>query len=129
MARDHRKLDAFLLADELVLVVYRVTAALPKSETFGLQSQIRRAAVSAPTNIVEGCSRDSEADYLRFLEIALGSARETQYLLGLARRLSLLAADATRPLEDQCARVIGTLINLRRSLKGRSAGTVDGRKP
>jgi four helix bundle protein len=130
MARDHRKLDAFLLADEMVVAVYRVTAALPKSETYGLQSQIRRASVSTPTNIVEGCSRDSQADYLRFLEIALGSARETQYLLGLARRLALLPADAVRPLEAQGSRVVGTLVNLRRSIKERIDSTPPrGRKP
>jgi four helix bundle protein len=53
------------LADEVAMLVYRVTAGFPKEELFGLTSQIRRAAVSVPSNIVEGCARDSEANYLR----------------------------------------------------------------
>jgi four helix bundle protein len=62
--RDHTQLRAFELADEVVMLMYRTTAGFPKEELFGLTSQIRRAAVSVPSNIVEGCARDSEADFL-----------------------------------------------------------------
>jgi four helix bundle protein len=117
MARDHRKLDAFKLADQMAIAAYLATADFPKSETYGLRSQIRRAAVSVPTNIVEGCARESEPDYLRFLDIALGSARETVYLIGLARRLSMLGASEAQPVEALGDRVAGALVNLRRSLK------------
>ena len=117
MARDHRKLDAFRLADELVLQVYRATENFPVSERYGLQSQIRRAALSTPTNIVEGCGRESQGDLLRFLDIALASARELLYLLSVAQRLSYLQeTDATR-LTTLGDRVAGALVNLRRSFR------------
>ena len=115
MSRDHRKLDAFKLADELVLLVYRLTAGFPDSERYGLQSQIRRAAVSTPTNIVEGCAREGEGDYLRFLDIAFGSSREVVYLVSLARRLSFLKGTDAARLDDLGERVAGALANLRRS--------------
>jgi len=85
--RDHTKLRAFELADEVALLIYRATMEFPKEETYGLTSQMRRAAVSVPSNIVEGCARESQTEYLRFLEIAFGSLRELHYQLGLSKRL------------------------------------------
>ena len=93
--RDHRNLRAFQLADELALLVYRETSGFPKDEVFGLTSQIRRAAVSVPSNIAEGCGRSSEGDFLRFLDIANGSLRELQYQISLAYRLGYLPTGST----------------------------------
>ena len=97
--RDHTKLRAFELADEVVVLVYRATAEFPKEELFGLTSQIRRAAVSVPSNIVEGCARESEAEYLRFLSIAFGSLREFHYQLNLSKRLGFLLNEDSSSLE------------------------------
>ena len=101
MTRDYRKLEVFVEADKLVLLVYQVTQDLPAAERFGLQIQIRKAAVSAATNLVEGSSRRSTAEWCRFVEVSHGSARETGYLLGLATRLGYLSQERTQPLIDR----------------------------
>ena len=108
--RDHTKLKVFVEADDLALAVYRTTAAFPKTETFGLAAQIRRAAVSVGSNIVEGCARRTEADYLRFLEIAYGSCREMEYQLSLAFRLGYLDEACHVDLTERCDKV-GRMMN------------------
>lgn len=88
--RAYTKLDAFNLSDELVLDVYRLTNYFPKNEMYGLTSQIRRAIVSVPSNIVEGSYRNSQKEYFRFLEIAFASLKESRYQFKLAYRLKYL---------------------------------------
>jgi len=85
--RDHTKLRAFELADELALLVYKVTKGFPKEEIYGLTSQMRRSAVSVASNIVEGCARESQTEYVRFHEISFGSCKECHYQFTLAVRL------------------------------------------
>lgn len=111
--RDHTKLRAFELADQLALGVYSATRGLPKTEQFGLTSQMRRAAVSIASNIVEGCARNTEADYLRFLDVAYGSSRELEYQASLAVRLGYMPQETYEPLRRQCletSKVLGALI-------------------
>jgi four helix bundle protein len=115
--RDHTKLRALELADELAILVYRVTAGFPREELFGLTSQMRRAAVSVPSNIVEGCARDSEADYLRFLNIAFGSLRELHYQLNLSKRLDFLCFRDSTLIEPNVVEAEKVLNGLIRSLR------------
>lgn len=93
--RDHRKLRAFELADEIVLFIYSKTKSFPKEELFGLTSQMRRASVSVPSNIIEGCARESQVEYHRFLEIAFGSLKELHYQFTLACRLGYIKGNDT----------------------------------
>jgi len=117
--RDHTKLRAFESADEVAMLVYRVTAGFPKEDLFGLSSQIRRAAVSVSFNIVEGCARDSEADYLKFLNIAFGSLRELHYQLNLSKRLGFLPNEdsfLTEPKVVETEKVLNGLIRTLRDV-------------
>lgn len=88
--RDHRKLRTFDLADAVVLMIYNVTRNFPKGECYGLTSQMQRAAISGPANMVEGCGREGKTEYVRFLDIALGSLRELHYQFNLSHRLGYL---------------------------------------
>lgn len=92
--RDHKDLDAFKLADEVVLMIYRITAGFPVNEMYGLTSQMRRAAVSVASNIVEGCSRISQKEFIHFLEISSGSLKELRYQFDLSFRLGYCNKDA-----------------------------------
>ena len=123
MSRDHSKLRAFDLADELVVEVYRATRGFPVEERYGLQAQLRRAAVSVPTNIVEGCARNSEKDYLHFVDVAIASASEVRYLLGLSARLRLLQKADKEPLirrYDEMIRSLQKLLSAFRNSEARS---------
>jgi four helix bundle protein len=110
--RDYKNIRAFKEADELVILVYKVTKDFPKDETYSLTSQIRRAVTSVPTNIAEGASRQHKKDYLNFLYIARGSLAETEYLLHLANRLGYLANVGFEAIEQQKQAVAKTLYGL-----------------
>jgi four helix bundle protein len=96
VGRDVSRLHVFREADRLVDDIYRTTTGMPGAERYGLRSQIRRASVSVPSNL--GGSRRTTRDFLRFVELALGSASEAAYLLGVAARLSLLPIEPARDL-------------------------------
>lgn len=115
--RDHTKLKAFELADNLVDFVYRATESFPKEELYGLTSQIRRAAISIPSNIVEGCARETQADYVRFLYIAFGSLRELHYQLNLSKRLGFLKNEALLIIEPKVTETEKVLNGLIKSFK------------
>ncbi|MCJ8288745.1 MAG: four helix bundle protein [Crocinitomicaceae bacterium] len=85
-----KKLEIWKRSQDFCVNIYALTGDFPKSEMFGLQSQIRRSAVSIPSNIAEGTSRNSNKEFNRFLEIALGSAYELETQLIIANRLNYI---------------------------------------
>jgi four helix bundle protein len=88
--QDFRQLKVWMKSHSLVLAIYKATVSFPKSEVFGPTNQIRRASVSIPSNITEGCGRGGDQDFGRFLQMAMGSASEVEYQLLLARDLAYL---------------------------------------
>jgi len=92
--KDFHNIKVWHKAHDLVIKVYKVTRSFPREEVYGLTSQIRRAAASVPTNIAEGCGRNTDNELAHFMEIASGSASELDYLLLLAMDIGLLAEDS-----------------------------------
>lgn len=91
--QDYKKLRVWTKSHQLSLAIYGETSGFPDTEKFGLVNQLRRACFSIPTNIAEGCGRNSSGDFARFMEIAMGSASETEYLLLLSHDLGFLKED------------------------------------
>jgi four helix bundle protein len=105
-ARTFEDLIVWTKAHEFVLLVYKFTATFPKQETYGLCSQMRRAAVSIPGNIAEGFRRHGRADKIRFMNFAQGSLEECRYYLILARDLSYGSTDGMRTLLEEVSRLL-----------------------
>ena len=103
--KDFRQLKVWEKSHELALAIYHTTASFPREETYGLASQIRRAASSIPSNIAEGCGRDGDAELARFCTIAKGSASELEYELLLARDLKLLQPANYETLSQQTVEI------------------------
>lgn len=99
--RDFRELKVWQKSHELILAIYKETERFPKSEIYGLTSQIRRAAVSIGANIAEGAGKNSRPDFARFLQISLGSGSELEYELLLACDLGYLRRERCIELINQ----------------------------
>jgi four helix bundle protein len=115
--KDFRQLKVWEKAHQLALAVYKATKEFPKEELYGLTSQIRRSSMSVPTNIAEGCGRFTDADFARFLQMAMGSASETEYQLILARDLGFLPHSAYEKLHFDVEEVKRMLASLLRTLR------------
>ena len=117
MGRNFRNIKAWQHADNLAVSVYSKTKSFPREELYGITSQLRRASVSAPTNIAEGANREHEKEYLNFLYAARGSIAETEYLLHLSRRLGYLNDDEYNKLENLRKEAAKTLQGLITAVK------------
>ena len=125
--RDHRDLEAWLVAMDAVMETYRITSSFPKSELYGLTSQMRRAAVSAPSNIAEGQGRgDAIRACLNHFGIALGSLAELDTQLEVAIRLAYVTIAESRNLKRLIESSRRLLHGLRRAKKRRLVGTATG---
>ena len=107
--RDFRDLVVWQKAHKMTLAVYHCTFTFPQEEKYGLISQLRRAVSSIPVNIAEGCGRNSDKEFVRFLQIAFGSASETEYALLLCKDLGYLAT-------EEYERVLSSLYEVKKML-------------
>jgi len=113
---DYRKLSAWQRAHALVLTIYGETAAFPRTELFGLTSQLRRSAVSIPTNVAEGAGSATSRDFRRFVGYSIASSVELEYHLTLSADLGYLSEARRAGLQAELGQVRGMLIRLRETL-------------
>ena len=105
MEKPHKKLDAWNLAMELAVAIHAITAEFPKEQRYSLTEQIRRSAISIPSNIAEGAARHSKREFMKFLYIAQGSVSELDTQLELAKRLTCMKDSAWAELDAKMNRV------------------------
>jgi four helix bundle protein len=115
--KTHKDLIVWQKGIELVKLVYRVTQSYPHEEIFGLTAQIRRCVVSIPSNIAEGCGRQSDKELLHFLHISLGSASELETQLIISKELSFLSQDNFETLSSLNNEIIKMLAALSNQIK------------
>lgn len=118
--RDFRELKIWARAHSLTLSVYQATSGFPKEELYGLTSQLRRASVSIPANIAEGCGRSGDAELARFVTIGMGSASELEHLLLLAHDLGYLPSPDYERLDGDLAALKKMLVVFTQKLKANS---------
>lgn len=116
-----RKLTVWNSAMSLTVELYKVSEGFPKPEMYGLTSQMRRAAVSIPSNIAEGSGRGSDKDFCRFLDIAISSCFELETQIEIAFRMDFLTDQAYSQLTDSCAQVQKMIYAFRRNLLNNEA--------
>ena len=111
-------LEVWKVAHQLTMQVYKITEGFPKTEQFGLTSQVRRSASSVPTNIIEGQARQYKKEFIQFLYISKGSLEETNYHLFLAKDLGYITNEQYTVLHDLCTRIKMMLFKLIKSMTG-----------
>ncbi|MGZ3502049.1 MAG: four helix bundle protein [Gemmatimonadaceae bacterium] len=112
----YRDLKVWNIGVQLTLEVYRITESFPRSERFGLTSQLRRAAVSVPCNIAEGHARSTRGEFRNFLSIARGSAIEVEVQLFLAEQIGYVQSPMLVKARDHCDAISRMITNLKRAM-------------
>jgi len=110
--QNYKDLKVWTKAHQITLKIYSLTKGFPKEEMYSLTNQLRRCASSIPANIAEGCGKNGKNDFGRFLNIALGSANETEYFLLLSKDLCYLQTEEHRQLERSINEIKAMLISL-----------------
>ena len=117
LEKPHKKLDVWRMSMDLVTQVYKVTDKFPKEEKFSLSDQIRRSAISIPSNIAEGAARNTKKEFVNFLHIAQGSLSELDTQIDLAKRLKYIQEEIWKDLDITMERIDKMLTGLIRSQK------------
>ena len=114
--RDFKKYEIWQLSHAFTLRIYSSTSLFPKDELYGITSQIRRASSSIPTNISEGCGKNLDKEFNQYLNIALGSASETEYLIILSRDLNYIDTETFEILEKEINTIKSKIYKLKQIL-------------
>jgi four helix bundle protein len=115
--KDFRTLIVWQKSHNLAVMIYQNTKTFPKEELYGISSQLRRAIVSIPTNIAEGCGRGSDKDFAKFAQIAVGSASESEYLILLSNELNYIEKDVSEQLIEKVCEIKRMLTSLIKNLR------------
>jgi four helix bundle protein len=115
--KDFRQSKVWEKSHQLALAIYRITQDFPKEELYGLTSQMRRSSMSIPTNIAEGCGRNTDADFARFIQMAMGSSSEAEYQLLLSDDLGFPDQVQYESLNTDVTEIKRMLISLLKTLR------------
>lgn len=115
--RPHCKLDVWNKSIDFVSEIYKLTSKFPDGEKFGLISQLRRAAISIPSNIAEGAARESKKEFLNFLSIAQGSASEIETQLIISNKLDYISEDTLGKMLNLASDISKMITGLKKSLR------------
>ena len=121
--KSYRELIVWRKADELAIEIYKLSSKFPREYLYDLTNQLRRAALSVPTNLAEGCASDHSGELLQFINISNRSLSETKYLLEFAHKMGLIKSAEMSDLDASCSEISKMLRSLAISIKKRKADT------
>jgi four helix bundle protein len=115
--KDFRNLKVWEKSHEITLTIYKETKKFPKDELYGLVSQLRRAVISIPTNIAEGCGKNTNKEFANYLQISMGSASETEYLVFLCSKLGYISENIESELIGNITEIKKMLASLLKTIR------------